>query len=246
MNKLLTILHKKLDKNTSKILKTKRNQFDECMKEEKITIKNSTPFTYYEKECIYHGILNKRAIEKAYFDGYVKMHDYYDTLDYNEKKRLMNYEIKEVLKDLHYFIFDDQKIYIPFFDKTMNAIYENEMVLFQLKQYRRITYDYDDLFELDHYGRCMYNSMFSSLEGIYHDDIYDSYYSSLENRIYFLKENKYVDFISVNQMTKEEMYDLSDAYYHQDRLRLIEILEETNSIDEKLKKKLLKIEKKMR
>lgn len=246
MDKLLKILHKKLDNNTSKILKDKVKEMDVLLKEEKIIYKKDTPFSFYEKEWICNGIENKRKIEKAYFDGYFKMQDYFDTLDYNEKKRLMNYEINEVLKQLVHFNYDDQKIYIPFFDKQMNAIYENDMVLFQLKQYRRITYDYEDLFHLDIYNKYIYDSTFSSLKSVYHKDDMYSYYSLLENRLYFLKGNEYMDFITIKDVSIEKMYQISDMYFNRDMLHFIELLFDTEIIDEKINKKLLKMEKKMR
>lgn len=246
MNKVFKVLHKKLDQNLTKNkeITARKVAMEAAFKEDKLTYQNKDEFDYYRNEIIYQGMHNKKVIEDAYFQGMVKMQDYFEHLDFKEKKRMMNYEIDECLKDLIHFNYEDTQIYIPFFDEKMNRIYKNEMVLFDLKQYHRIVKDYLDLFNPDYYGLNVYHSAFSCLDviGQYEDKV--TMFDAYTKRLFLLKGRQLQEYITLSNVNDECLRDLSLALFYDDMNGLISVLETSENINEKLAKKLRKYIKK--
>lgn len=242
MNKIYKILHKKLDHNLAKDKNfcKRKKQMETVFNNEHLNYMDKDAFSYYQNEIIYQGIHNKKMIEDAYFQGMVKMQDYFEHLDYNEKKRLMNYEIVDCLKDLSYFEYHGEKIYIPFFDERMNQIYQKEMVLFELKQYHRIIYQYEDLFRFNRYGWKIYASSFSSLRLIQQKDTFASLFDEYTNRLFFLEQEQMVEFLTLKVYDEICLERLSDAFFNKSWEEFITILADSKNIDEKLVKKLRK------
>jgi len=244
MEKILKILHKKLDKKDKNIEMKKRNkEMESLFSFDHISYVNKHEFDYYKNEIIYYGILNKQTIEKAYKKAKIDMEDYYDALNYEQKKKLMDYEIKNCLKDLKSFKYDDQNIYIPFFEKKLNFIYENEMTLFDLKKYADIMLYYDSIMKKDLYTYSVYDSPFSSLQFIYEDKERCALYCEKRGRLYFLCNNEYQEFISLPLLEKDKMAKVAFDYFENNVNALIEDLYNFNCIDDKLNKKLNKSRK---
>lgn len=241
MEKLLKILHKKLDKKIkNKEMQNKTKLMKEVFEKEHIHYIAKNAFSYYENEVIFHSLLNKQAIEKAYMEGYTKMYDYFDVLDFKEKQRLMNYEIHECLKNLPYLSFREDKIYIAFFDEKLNRIYQNEMVLFALKQYRRIMHDYQDLWKENYYGNEVYKSSLSSLEFIEQNDCKSCFYDSKTNRFFFLENDLFYDYITFEVVDNAIKRTFALAFFDENYEEMIAILNANGCINDKLAKKLLK------
>lgn len=242
MSKVYKLLHKKLDQKVekNKDISKRKSAIEKTFKEEKLVYVDKDEFDYYRNEIIYHGIHNKKVIEDAYFQGMVKMQDYFEHLDFNEKKRLMNYEINQCLEDLTSFKVAETLIFIPFFDEKMNRIYEYDMVLFDLKQYHRIVRDYMDLFQKDYYGLKAYQSAFSSLDviGQYKDKV--SMFDSVTNRIFFLEDLELKEYITLTNVDDDCLRELSLSYFYDDENKLIDVLESTKNINEKIAKKARK------
>ena len=87
---------------------------------------------------MYEGIINKKKFEDTYMTTYVSMHDYWGTLDYQERKHQMNVDIDQMRKELKSFSYKGEDIYIPMFDQRMNRLYTQEIVLMELKQYQNL------------------------------------------------------------------------------------------------------------
>lgn len=244
MEKISKLLHKKLDKNCKKDkhLNAMKAKFEQAFKLDHISYSDSDAFHYYQNEIVYRGIANKKIIEDAYFQGLAKMHDYYFTLEFKEKQRMMNYEIHEALKTLDHFRFHDDEIYIPFFDEKLNRIYQNEIVLFDLKQYRRIINEYNDLMVKSVYGVEVYQSAFSSLHVIAQHEQKIALYDAYTKRLFFIENDCFVDFITISQNDSlDVLRELSIAYFYRDDSKLVEVLLLSKNIDEKLAKKLNKL-----
>lgn len=242
MEKLYKILHKKLDKKVEKNSEYKqmKQRIQKVLKADGIEIKERDAFHIYRQEIIAKGIVNKKAIENAYFEGHVKMNDYYDNLDFKEKQRMMNYEISECCKNLISFSSGDETIYIPFFDEKLNRIYSSEIVLFDLKQYHRIVHQYNDLFQENYYGMKAFQSSFSSLNVIGEYKVMATLYDSITHRLFFMNQNDMMDYITLTMDDDDTLQKLSLAYFYNDKNLLINTLLESGNISEKLAKKLSK------
>ena len=241
MEKVLKILHKKLDKKRKDpYFKNESKKMENLFHFDKLTYIDKNEFDFYKNQIKYHGIINKQVIEKAYKEARIKMADYYDVLNYEQKNRLMDYEIKLKLKELKSFTFENQNIYIPFFDLKMNGIYENEMVLFDLKKYADLMLYYESYMQENLYGYKIYDSCFSSLQYICENEKEAAVYCPKKERLYFLNCFNMEDFISVPKIEKEKMEVLSMDYFNKDIDKFIDDLFAFSCINEKIYKKLTK------
>lgn len=147
MKQLVKLCEKDSSENLFKIETCKRQitSMQELFKTNKLnlTIKNDLEFFY--AQFIYRCILSKQAFETVFFKSCYEMNDFWSTLNYLEKKRLINIEIDQLKETLPYVVRNDKKVYIPMFDERMNDIYRDEMVLFELKQYAQLRFEYENL-----------------------------------------------------------------------------------------------------
>lgn len=243
MDKIFKILHKKLDQNLKKDkqINDRKKLFEDTLKEDKLEYVDNSAFSYYENEIIYRSIMNKRAIEDAYFQGLAKMNDFYSTLDFKEKQRMMNYEIHEQLQSLPHFVVDDTNIYIPFFDEKMNRIYQNEIVLFDLKQYREIVRNYQHLMVKHHYGIHVYDASFSSLVWVAQFKSQVALFDPHTKRLFFMDDFVMSEFVTLPVASEMSLLqELSTAYFYKEKETFITLLHDSHNIDDKLMKKLNK------
>lgn len=241
MEKTIKLLHKKLDKKfKGDYFKVESKRMEELFNFDKLPFINKTEFDFYKNQIVYRAIQNKQSIEKAYKEARIKMDDYYDALSYEQKNRLMDYEIKTALKDMISFKYNDQNIYIPFFDERLNTIYENEMVLFDLKKYADIMLYYDSLMKKNLYGYVVYDSSFSDLELIHVNEGQCALYCHKRNKLYFLMNYEMVDYLTLPYIDKEHLVQLSVSYFNNDTDKLVDDLYAFTYIDEKLYKKFTK------
>ena len=235
MDKVLSILHKKMDKdlNKNREYRKRKQKYQALLREEKFECKNKDAFAYYEQEVIYRGIENKRRIENAYQQGRIKMSEYYEILDFQEKQKLMDYEIRPCLESLSHFVHQGSEIYIPFFNDQLNRIYAYEIILLDLKQYHRLMRDYQDQVEFNRYGNETYKSTFSSLEAVGEYKEWMTCYDTLTDRLFFLNGGQCKDYITLNRCDDELLRTLSLAYFYQDASRLIDLLLASENINQK-------------
>ncbi|NCC54637.1 MAG: hypothetical protein EOM11_04020 [Erysipelotrichia bacterium] len=121
----------------------------------------------------------------------------------------------------------------------MNRIYRNEIVLFELKQYYRIMKDYTDLFVKDYYGICAYRSSFSSLQVVYEQDLQTAMYDKQSKRLFFLEDLKLQEYVTLSN-AESDFEKIAQAYFTNDQKEYIELLLDTQNINEKIAKKAMK------
>lgn len=239
--------HKKLDKLPS--YKQKLLEMQRLFKEYGIACVIKDEFSFYQIEYMYEGILNKQKFEETYLTTYVAMHDFWSDLDYQERKHQMNVDIDHMRKELKSFPYEGEEIYIPMFDQRMNRLYTQEIVLLELKQYGRFTKKFDDVIQKNLYGILPYMYNFTSCLFICGDDGYFSIYNPELNRLYFIKEFTCTSTLSFHpQKSEETSFDeikvIAEAYMKGDEAAVIDVLKASNLIEESVKKKIQKYEKK--
>lgn len=109
---------------------------------QKQTLPVTTFWDLVEASVILQGVANKLAIERAYIKIMDGMENYWSVLDYQERVRILNIDLKPVYDTLPVFMWNENPIAMPFFDERFNAMYQQEMVMFGLKQYHNLTHDY--------------------------------------------------------------------------------------------------------
>lgn len=170
--------------------KEKIKVIQEAIKPYGFDFKMKDDLDYFYLEAFYEAFLNKQAFERVFILTHNEMIDYWETLNYQEKKLLMNVEIDKLLPTLKAVIKDGVKQYIPIFDSKMNAIYENEMTLFELKQYASLMKDFKDHVILNHLSfECIHDG-FSSLIFISGNHHQCTAYCKENHRLYFFENEK--------------------------------------------------------
>ena len=123
---------------------------------------------------------------------------------------------------------------------NIDRINQDSINLDTLKKYADIMLYYDHLMKENIYGYDVYNSSFSSLEYIAEKDGYCALYCCERKKLYFLKDNVMIDYISFENYNHEHFEKMFIDYIENDVVTMIEDLYHFSYIDEKLYKKLLK------
>lgn len=251
MRSLNTILNKKYRKKLLKLthFKKRLKKIQSLLKVYGISCNVKDEWGFYQVEVIYESILNKQEFENTYFATYASMHDYWNDLDYQERRHQMNVDIDRMRRELKSFPCEGEEIYIPMFDQRMNRIYRQEIVMLELKQYGKFIKNFQDIIYNNLYGCLPYKYNFSSCLFITGDDSAYSLYSPDLNRIYFIQNETCVDYISFDSMksassTFEEIRAISSAYMEKDLEKIIDLLLNSNLISERMKNKLSRYYKK--
>lgn len=251
MEKIFKVLHKKYDQKFDKIetIKTKRAAMEALFKQCKLAYKQCDDLAFFHNEIIYQGILNKQAIENAYFEGRVLMDDFYDTLDYAEKQRMMNYEIEKVKPSLPFVVYKGEAMYIPFLDLRMNAIYRKEMVLFDIKKYNYYVRRFEQIMIDAHeaYGNIVYNAAFCSAYMVYEYEQQIGLYCEANQCLYFIEHHTLVNHLTcIHEVSIEIMKNICYSFFHSSFDEFIALLEGLSLIKEKELKKIHKYRKRMK
>lgn len=147
----------------NKILKQQVDEWKTLSKKYKLPLQNYADFIYLEMFAL--GLLNKIAIEQTYVEQYCMMQDYWKTLEYKERSRLMHVYVERALAGRNHFVFEGKEVYIPFFSEQLNQLYIYETAVFELKQYHKLFDDFStQLVAKEHYGITPLLHGFSSLQ----------------------------------------------------------------------------------
>lgn len=165
-------------KTLNKIMKREKIELLKCKSVKTFIKENQEPFRFYKIDCpikdedyfyfesLVHTIQNKETIENAFIKIFDDMRDYWQTLTYEERKKLVNIELHEKIKDLIYVPCGTKRNFLPHIDEKMNRIYEDEMVLFELKQYNALRFDFKHLIQQSQLNQEMVQYGFTSLKFI--------------------------------------------------------------------------------
>ncbi len=151
----------------------------------------------------------KVLIEGTYLSEVCEMQDFYFTLDYRDKSRLLKTVMDNLKAELKTFNYEDREIVISFFSERLNTIYLNEIALFELKQYRDLFKDFkEQLVAPTYYGDLVHLNGFSSLKLV----------ASSQNANYFLHEK--TNCLVIYSKESIEIFELLDSKLDYD-LKLI-------------------------
>lgn len=247
MKKIYKILNHANDKKllSFKSYKERMSVMQKLFKEYHIAGVAKDEYSFYQLEIIYESLLNKMKFESRFLETFVQMHDFWKDLDYQERKHQMNVDIDQMRAELKSFPFDGEEIYMPMFDKRMNHLYTEEIVLLELKQYGRYTREFADEVKENLYGILPYQYNFTSCLYIGGNNDDFCIYNPGINRLYFIKEQRCVITISfdptfADAQAIESIQKIVQAVLANQPLALIDAILEANVVKEKTMKKLQK------
>lgn len=216
----------------------------------KVKIKNE--FDLFQYEVIYRGLLTQNQIENAYEIFLAQHYDLFDYLNYDEKRKMFNNDIAEILKQAPRFYDEESQsdIYIPYLESFVNQRYINDYQLMMLKQHRDYVKNYKVSLSSPQelYHQDMYRTDFSSLQNVYEDERHLCYYYEQLKTIYIFKKdnNELLNQVIIEDHENENPIDIDvvktiaydiETYLYQECL---ELMKEKKLISEKTYKKVLK------
>lgn len=197
--------------------KIKKNK--DHLKSYKIDLPVKNELDYFYFEMFTTALNNKELLEAKFIDAYDDMRDYWSTLTYQQKQHLINIELLQVKENMPFIKKDEDVQYIPFFDDRMNRIYSNEMVLFELKQYNALRFDFKSQIKNKHFTQEMADPGFTCLKLIKSYDTSYYAYASCINTLFHMNKQEILHSYQFDTNVSDEM--------------LIQIIEYIQSDDEK-------------
>ena len=199
---------------------------------------------YVQQQILYRGICNKEVLEEMFLDAYVNMYDYWYDLDYQQRKHQVNVDLQPYKDAMITFKHGEQTIYLPMFDERMNRIYENEMVLFALKQYQKLKHEFHDyIVSSNYYGKEVYASDFCDVQLLVENEhdwvLYDEQYHVL----YLLQQDHIQTILAMQpkeEVNQDVLLELVRCVKEEDTYGLLKILVEKQLCDAALMKKWIK------
>ena len=207
-----------------------------------ISLPIKTDIEYFYFEALVQTLKNKEVFEGSFVKSFDDMFDYWQTLTYEEKKRMINADLEKNIKDLKCIHLNDRKYYLPVMNDKINAIYENEMVLFELKQYNKLRFDCKDMIDKYEITLPMIQSSFTSLEYIQGEELDYYCYCKVNHLIYHFVDSKIVEVFPILGFNGniEELKEFL-LLYQTDEIACIQLLMDKKWISEKMIKKMIKI-----
>jgi len=251
MKNIEAILNKKYHKKIEKlsIYRDKLKQMQMTFKEYGIACVVKDEWSFYRLETIYEGILNKKVFEDTYLTTYVDMHDFWADLDYQERKHQMNVDIDKMRKELKSFPYEGEDIYMPMFNVRMNHLYTKEIVLLELKQYKRFVHSFQDVIIENEYGVLPYMYGFSSCLYICGDNHYFTLYNPDVNRLYFIENFHCTHTLNFDPLKSEqssfaEMKEIAELFMKNEEDSCAKAIIDSELVSDSIKRKLEKYLKK--
>lgn len=122
-------------------------------------------------DVYYVSTLSKEAIQNAIDDTRNQVFDMWDHLTNLQKNHLIQVENEALYASLPHFYFNNQKIYISFFNELLNSLIDNRPDVFELDQFFKLYRDYQhELIDIRIYGHHPFKHGFSECELIGYDD----------------------------------------------------------------------------
>lgn len=198
-------------------------------------------FNIMRANILIHSYFNKKAIEEEMetLDARIKKGEPFDHIKIVQT-------LKEAMVDRPYFKEKQDKIYIAFFSRTLNAIYNYEPEKLLNNPYTVLKDKFQDsiIDPFDTYGSELFNSTFTRLIKVKEDGNVTAYFHYDTYTIYFINNQGRLDnkFILFDRYLKHPSYShmmdriipVIDAYFAYDRSGTINALHDQGFISSKL------------
>jgi len=120
-------------------IKDQHLKINHRLKKEGIVLPCTTAAEVFSMQIWTTSLNNKAILEQTYEKTRNELFDLWDTLDYQQRNKLIQLEIAPVKEQLPSFKNENQAtIWICFFDELLNTLYHKETVVFELPQFFKI------------------------------------------------------------------------------------------------------------
>mgnify|MGYP001008426659 CR=1 FL=1 len=215
---------------------------DDILKQFNLILKNDLDFFRYQ--IILEGMKNKQLFESTYDRIRNENFDLWEYISFKERKKLVLLAIEPLKESMKSFLYDEQIIFIPFFNVLMNSLYDKEMPIFELPQFLKMYKVFkQEIIDIDLYGQLPYLNGFCDCDCIYHDDSSMILWNSELLCFYQLTAADVIRLPMDQSRVREEQLNkplIIDFLLHRDEDGLINYVCNCDFVSSKLKKKLLK------
>ena len=198
------------------------------------------PFEIMRANIILQAYLNKSKMEEEARN----LGKYIAVNKKNHSHFIKSYH--EIISEQPYYQVDKDKIFIPFFTRSLNEIYNDEPEKLLTYPYNGLADNFKDTVvdPFDTYGSELYNSHFSRLVKVRKEDKETAYFHYDTNTIYFVNEegrldasvvlfDRYIRHPNYAQML-ERIKPVVDAYFAFDREAFIKALHDNGFLSSHL------------
>lgn len=117
------------------------------------------------------ALAQKNFFESTFEAVRNELFDMWDYLSFYEKNDLILQELDKTIEEKLYFMKDDTKIYIPFFDALLNSLYATEIAILEKPQFFKLYEDFGaNIIDMAFYELDPYLAGFSHCDVICHDE----------------------------------------------------------------------------
>jgi len=192
-----------------------------------IRLKMDDEASFFEALIQYEGLKNKQMLEATFEAERHELSEIWPNITYQERNKLVNIKINDLKNSLRYFKNDKNKIiWIPFFDELLNALYHNEMAIFDLDQYYRLYKHFKErLIPVKTYGLAPYTSDFMDITDLI---------SGSDHRIFYYHPLKSIFILDASLRLKRIPLSKSMCQVHPLNRDLIQLANAVMSGDEKI------------
>ena len=204
--------------------------------------KAQSSFQIERANIVLRSLFAKEAIEKGVKEAKTKSNG----LDGPQSQAIYEETLKPILAKLPYHLYDGEKIYIPFFSRSLNRIYVSEWGKLISSPYKRFLKNFDSIIidPFDYYGDDLYESLFTKLVRVKKTDEGSAFYDYDAFAIYFVNKqgrldckcclfDRYLKEQNRNHMM-ERVAPVVDAYYKGDCESFKRLLVENKLISSRL------------
>lgn len=218
----------------------------------KIEKKYKSEIDYFFGLIELQSLVNKESFEKCFEESRTELFDYWENLSYQERNRLILLQTNNLKNNSRFFRFNDKPIWIAFFDELLNALYHSEIAILELPQYYKLYRQFADrMISVNQYGIKPFVDEFIPVLNLNHTDNAIVFYYHLTKSLYYLNnEFKLIRYSLCKdncqvQPLKEDLKQIAHSILLQDDALILETFIDSNLINDKTKKMLIKYKDKI-
>jgi len=246
MKKLITILRKannltfKTTSEDSAYVKAMKTKYEEVH----LPFEVKDDFSYFRSRIIYRAIQNKEAFEQSFDKTRNQLFEMWDTLNFQERNRLMNMELNQIKPGLPFMQGKEGKIWIPFFDDLLNSLYDHQIAIFELPQYFKLYKQFaDKTIKIESRGIELWSAGFVEWINIAQDEKNLVFYYEPMHCLFRLTDTFELTAFPLNKTPEikagfENLQALGEAILADDEIRLIRGLLDSRLVDAKTKTRI--------
>jgi len=199
-------------------------------------LKVGDPFDVVRANILIRAVMNKRLIERAY----------HDKLEVGEAGLSLSDFMESRLSELPYLSLGEQKIFVPIFPSSINALYSADWAKLLTLPYSSILKEYEALTvdPFDYYGAALYDSSFTKFVLIAKNGLEAAYYDYDAERLYFIDKQGRLDatialfdeYLAFPQKTHmiQRLKPVAEAYFAFDEEKMLNALVDNRLISGRL------------